>query len=634
VSLPLLVPLHQWHMENFKSVEEATIDLAPLTVIVGANSSGKSSLLQSILLAVQTAQGTSLGIVEGDRIPLNGSLVSLGSYPDVLSLGSRGPVTLGGTYVPDSGSAMLARNVSRHAPPRSRLGRTADAITWKLSFKGAPENEPGASLIHAIELDVLAAEDESDERHVVAVFKSRRRSRRTAEANPMPVVTSRRSRLPAQRAFQSFVGSVKLAGHAPRRTHGVSLSSNLPVSFLTTRNESAVVIDRWLEWLNSPASYLAAQRRMEEGQSRRGRESPDRRSPSDEELVELLMETAVKVVQTVRTKRLLAEELEPYEQRRRLHVMFRDLWPEVSLLAPHQRRMAPEMAEVLERHVRRSIGPGDKLLIEDDDLIEPIAGASLQLEGFLATQVKYLGPLRQDPQAIYPPGPSPATGFLGTKGEYTAGVLHAQGSRDVICPLRDGSAVLRPLRDAVSYWLTELRVGASLDTHSHGRLGIELSLREENLPRALSLMSVGVGVSQLVPVVVICLLAPPGSLLLLEQPELHMHPALQQRLGDFLLAIARTGRQLIVETHSEHIVARLRLRIAQDRSDEVIRAVKLVQAWRDSTGKTTYEGVATNAYGGLDAWPPGFFDQTAHESQEILRAALVKKEHRKAPGSA
>jgi predicted ATPase len=122
--------------------------------------------------------------------------------------------------------------------------------------------------------------------------------------------------------------------------------------------------------------------------------------------------------------------------------------------------------------------------------------------------------------------------------------------------------------------------------------------------------------------------SPPGSLILLEQPELHLHPALQQGLADFLLACAKSGRQLIVETHSDHIIARLRRRIAEDLEDSILNYVRLILAERKD-GITSFRALPTDVYGALGDWPEGFFDQTARESQDILRASIKKRKHRK-----
>jgi predicted ATPase len=127
------------------------------------------------------------------------------------------------------------------------------------------------------------------------------------------------------------------------------------------------------------------------------------------------------------------------------------------------------------------------------------------------------------------------------------------------------------------------------------------------------------------PVVVTCLLAAPGSLILLEQPELHLHPAAQQRLGDFLLACARSGRQLVVETHSEYVLSRLRLRVAED---EAVLGALAVYFGEQRDDVSEFRQVPLNEFGGIDEWPIGFFDQAAAESRKILEAALEKRDRR------
>jgi predicted ATPase len=99
---------------------------------------------------------------------------------------------------------------------------------------------------------------------------------------------------------------------------------------------------------------------------------------------------------------------------------------------------------------------------------------------------------------------------------------------------------------------------------------------------------------------------------------------MQQQLGDFLLACAASGRQVIVETHSDHLVTRLRRRIAEDEGDEVLGLVGLIFTERIE-GRTRFESLAPNRYGGLAEWPAGFFDQGAADSQQLLRAGMRKK---------
>ena len=134
----------------------------------------------------------------------------------------------------------------------------------------------------------------------------------------------------------------------------------------------------------------------------------------------------------------------------------------------------------------------------------------------------------------------------------------------------------------------------------------------------------GVGASQILPVVVIYLLAEAGDLVLLEQPEIHLHPRPQQVLGDFLLGIAQTGRQLIVETHSEYLINRLRRRIVEQALEEESKLIRLLYAKR-SRGATSFDELRPNNFALFDVWPEGFFDQSPRESEEIVRAAAARR---------
>lgn len=151
------------------------------------------------------------------------------------------------------------------------------------------------------------------------------------------------------------------------------------------------------------------------------------------------------------------------------------------------------------------------------------------------------------------------------------------------------------------------------------------------LEKGLPLPSVVAGVSQILPVLVLCLASKPGSIILLEQPELHLHPALQQRLADFFIAMVRSGRQLIVETHSEYMVSRLRRRIVEDPDDELLDLAKVVFAERDrETGLPSYRDVELSPYGAIEEWPAGFFDQAAEEERAIIMGGVKKLRKRAA----
>ncbi|HUS84501.1 MAG TPA: DUF3696 domain-containing protein, partial [Anaerolineales bacterium] len=143
------------------------------------------------------------------------------------------------------------------------------------------------------------------------------------------------------------------------------------------------------------------------------------------------------------------------------------------------------------------------------------------------------------------------------------------------------------------------------------------------------LTHVGVGVSQVLPILVASLLAEPDTTLIFEQPELHLHPRVQTLLGDFFLSMTALGKQCIVETHSEYLINRLRFRTAAAiESNPWVSALKVYFVERSENG-SLFRDVAINEYGAVLDWPEGFFDQSQLEAEAILRAAAVKRKTQK-----
>ena len=247
---------------------------------------------------------------------------------------------------------------------------------------------------------------------------------------------------------------------------------------------------------------------------------------------------------------------------------------------------------------------------------------------WFGSRLSYLGPLRRAPEDRTSSGPTTGKD-LGTSGEYADTVLNSQADRPVRIPLPDGYEKELPLGQALNSWLEWFELADDAQALDHRGRGIEFNVRPHGGSRSVHLSSVGVGVSQVLPVILLCLLSEPADLLILEQPELHLHPALQKRLADFLLVFVRAGRQILVETHSDHLVNRLRYQVASDDTDEIRNMVKLIFA-EQKDGITTYRESEINEYGGLsEDWPDGFLDISARSAQDLVRQSLRKMKVRR-----
>ena len=180
------------------------------------------------------------------------------------------------------------------------------------------------------------------------------------------------------------------------------------------------------------------------------------------------------------------------------------------------------------------------------------------------------------------------------------------------------------LNSAVNEWLIYLGVAEDVVTTDAGVYGNRLQVSTDKYGQLHDLTNVGVGVSQVLPIVVMALLAPKGSLLIFEQPELHLHPKVQARLADLFLALALDGKQMILETHSEYLIDRFRLRVALSETDSVRPLVNMLFSEK-SSGQTNLRFVELNEYGGVLDWPSDFFEQSQKDVSRILRATAKRR---------
>ena len=266
-----------------------------------------------------------------------------------------------------------------------------------------------------------------------------------------------------------------------------------------------------------------------------------------------------------------------------------------------------------------------------------IARATKYLDNIFSTAIRYLGPLRDEPKALYPLSPTSDPSDVGLKGEHTAAVLELYKNRPVryiptsaffdaeISP----QPITRSLETAVVDWLQYLGVAEDVRSEDKGKFGHELTVRIAGTKRPHDLTHVGVGVSQVLPILIASLLSEPDTTLVFEQPELHLHPKVQTLLADFFLSIARLGKQCVLETHSEYLINRIRFRVAAAvEPNPWVEAVKMYFVER-SPEWSTFQEVKINEYGAVVEWPEGFFDQSQQEAEAILMAAVRKRKNRR-----
>lgn len=248
------------------------------------------------------------------------------------------------------------------------------------------------------------------------------------------------------------------------------------------------------------------------------------------------------------------------------------------------------------------------------------------LEAF-AEDLLYIGPLRVEPQDAY--SGHPEKNWVGVKGEYTAQVLESMGSNLIVCnfpSFEDGSIKFHTkestLLEATNYWICEVfQFAEQISVQKLGE-SYAVLLRRDGVETTLK--HVGFGISQILPIVVQGLLMNIGATLILEQPEIHLHPKIQSLLFDFLYAQVVLGRNFIVETHSDHFITRMRRRVAEDKSSQLQEQINLSFVEKEDK-KLLFKRIRFDSLGVYEFFPEDFIENSEQELTALLDAQMSKR---------
>ena len=249
------------------------------------------------------------------------------------------------------------------------------------------------------------------------------------------------------------------------------------------------------------------------------------------------------------------------------------------------------------------------LLAHDGAVAEDLSLAiRRELDGIV-----YLGPLRRKPERDYVWNKS-TPGNVGSDGHRAVDVLLASA-------LTKGE-MQNQIIHGVSQWLARMKVADKLEVRQLGRsTRYEVVVYRNGV--ASNLRDVGIGVSQVLPVLVVAHFAPPGSTLLLEEPEIHLHPLAQSVLAELFVEVSqRRGVQFIVETHSEHLFRRMQTLIAKQATTLDKTAMYFVE--KGDVG-SQLRCLELDAYGRVLNWPEGFFGDALGETREQARLMFERQ---------
>ena len=219
----------------------------------------------------------------------------------------------------------------------------------------------------------------------------------------------------------------------------------------------------------------------------------------------------------------------------------------------------------------------------------------------------YITAEREGPREVYPLGDQHAATRVGPRGENAVSVLERGRDEHVVGGLRFPDTPPTLLHQ-VGARLDAFFPGCAVDVQQVPNANaVTLGIRTSETTGFLRPVHCGFGITQVLPIIVAALSIPRGSLMLIENPEVHLHPAGQALMGQFLADVAQSGIQVIVETHSDHVLNGVRRAVKAERIPAQDVMIHFLRA-RTADAPQVLSPTLDNS-GNIDAWPEGFFDQ-------------------------
>lgn len=611
-------------IKNFKSFKDTSpITISPINLILGQNSSGKSSLIQTFLIIKQTLESP----YSNEPIIINGSYCSIGDINDVINQSKQNKS--------DSFEFEFGLNYQNE-----KLGRQYgqqfwhssndvkfDSIDFHVHVGKAGEGQLSPIILDTSVTCRVGQNEISFASKLDTSLLEKLVTNYTIDPKILPLV-------------KSSIYSVKINGLS-EKIEAVLLSKFLP-DIMIIQNEdkipqlSKATLDSVVNLLVSKdphaqrlgASFYNSKlihliRRFGSGGSASQKNIFDNSNHTFLDHIKSLLDS----------QKLIKEDIN--EELKRWNVILHQVEKDDLVTVE---KMLVEGIEIIDKAklenpellAKRVWG----LKMANDQKVEFDSCIAALKDAF--KKLYYLGPLREEPKVFYNRLGANDPMYVGQRGENLAFVLKYYSKRriPVIFPPEDVEMDWNPyksdslknetLQDAVIAWLRYIGIAKNISVNEMGKIGLTINANIYG-NKDSDLLNVGVGVSQVLPLIVLGLASPVNAILILEQPELHLHPFVQSRLGDFFTSLAATGKQIIAETHSEHLIHRMRYLVAKQYlkpQDDI--SIYYTQR-NESIDSSEIINVKIDKYGSIDKWPEGFCDETEKQLSAILKASFERE---------
>jgi predicted ATPase len=229
-------------------------------------------------------------------------------------------------------------------------------------------------------------------------------------------------------------------------------------------------------------------------------------------------------------------------------------------------------------------------------------------------KIHYISADRLGPQDFYPKQSFSEFPNVGVHGELTANALAKKKNDLVNQSLCLEVGATHTVLDQTEAWLDLIFGGGKIAVDQPHANIVLMALNSERTTNFYKPINVGFGYSYALPIIVTGLIAAPGEMLIIENPEAHLHPSAQSQLTKFLAKVSQTGVQVFIESHSDHVLNALRVAVL----DQIITADDLNILYFDRDVELKVHQIPVKQDGSIEYWPTGFFDQTDKDFERLF----------------
>jgi len=633
----------KWGLKNFKSIREANLEFAPLTVFTGVNSSGKSSLLQSIGALAQSAhfskflqQQFPLFNRASDFISFNSGnngLVNLGNYDQVFNNKSD----------KEKENIEIAFSLlSEDMDMNVILGLGCDSNMRNVVFRSFNLDCSEKGHISEFNLNppnIFMDQDSLEELKKSSLSKYNFKIGKTDGCNFNTYFIH-------NEFFSPIKIRLKISYEAYEKKFQIffKILCNIPQQKLSSREEAEKYAESIMPEEVIGGNEIFNIKKKEDGSYDVNKiTEPSKIKKYNMEMTNKWFEEFINIDPENNDYYKIMNKLFPAykDDNGKFKIDIADWFLVMSGLDENDRKgffLGFDIKLFVKYRIEEIWLSDFDEYTDEIDLPSQLKKAVEYYGNYFYSNIKYLCPLREEPKWISEPfdiNINPDYREVDFKGSNVAAVIeyHHRKFTQIENYLPPNEFDINKKKKDINFtealmeWMQYIGFAESFtinEIKENDEVKLELLLKIDG--EKYSLPQLGTGVSQVLPVLVMCLTAKPGSTVIIQQPEEQLHPRVQSRLADFIIAMALSGRQCLIETHSEYIIDRIRLRTCQFLLDdkELINDTTKIYYFSKENSCTKITPIEIDKFAAYTVWPDGFFDERYNNSEEI-RNLINKK---------